>query len=324
MKTNRLLAMMLVIVLIYAAITLYGDVAKLRLLLSHFAWSSFALSLALALGNYALRFLKWQYYLRRLGVRHVPWGESLVIFLSGFVMSVTPAKAGEVFKSALLEERHGVPVARSAPIVVADRLTDLVSLIAIVAVGGFYFPGGRGPAVAASLLVSTLLAFVFSERLGELVLGVMARLPVTAKIVPRAREAYGALRVLAGPSALLFPTALSLVAWGLECLALYLIVGGLGSHASLPVSCFVYATATVAGAVAMLPGGVGGTEMMMISLLQSLTEGAVTQDVASAATLLVRLATLWFAVGVGGLALVYFRARMKGPRAASSTDRGAA
>lgn len=309
MNTKRIVLLSLAVVGVYAGITLYGDVSRLRGLLARYAWWTFAASLGLAAANYGLRFLKWQYYLKLLHVRGVPWTESLAIFLSGFVMSITPAKAGEVFKSALLASAHGVPIARSAPIVVADRLTDLVSLIVLVALGGLYFPGGLVPAVLASALVMGLLVFVFVPPLGEWVITQSERFAVGRRLAPRLREAYMSLRLLAGPRALLWPTALSLVAWACECAALWLIVRGLGGGASLAVSSFVYATATVAGAVAMLPGGLGGTEVMMISLLQGLTGGGVSETAASAATLLVRLATLWFAVGVGAVALVVFRRR---------------
>ena len=306
-RTKKILAVTLLVVAVYGAILLWGDVSKLGDALSRYAWWTFAVSLALALSNYLLRFLKWQYYLARLEVKGIPWVESLTIFLSGFVMSITPAKAGEVFKSALLASAHGVPMARSAPIVVADRLTDLVSLIIIVAVGGIYFQGGWIPASIATAMVTTLMVFVLVPSLGEAVIRVGERFAIGRKLAPKLRDAYAALRLLAGPSALVLPTLLSVVAWGCECLGLWMILYGLGHPVSAPVAFFVYATATIAGAVAMLPGGVGGTEATMIGLLLTLSHGAIEEPVAKAATVLVRLATLWFAVFIGALALAYFR-----------------
>jgi len=94
---------------------------------------------ALAFSNYLIRFLKWEYYLGVLEIRGVPKGESLLIFLSGFVLTVTPGKVGEVFKSLILKEIHGVPVERTAPIVVAERVTDLIGVITLIAVGAALF-----------------------------------------------------------------------------------------------------------------------------------------------------------------------------------------
>ena len=60
--------------------------------------------------------------------------DSLLIFLTGFVLTITPGKVGEVFKSAVLARTHGVPVARTAPVVVAERLTDAIGVIVLIAV----------------------------------------------------------------------------------------------------------------------------------------------------------------------------------------------
>src|SRR5207249_4789587 len=98
--------------------------------------------------NYLLRFLKWELYLRRLGVR-IPLSDSFLIFLSGFSLTVTPGKVGEVLKSYLLREAHGVPMARTAPIVVAERLTDLVALALLAVVGvGTLLRGAGGERIA--------------------------------------------------------------------------------------------------------------------------------------------------------------------------------
>jgi uncharacterized membrane protein YbhN (UPF0104 family) len=307
MNARKILLFVLAVVFVYAAFIFYNDVAKLRAALSHYAWWTFAAALALALGNYVLRFLKWQYYLVRLDVRGVPWIESFTIYLAGFALSVTPAKAGEVFKSALLLSARGVPVARTAPIVVADRLTDLISLILIALLGSFWFDGGRLPALAASGMVALLLLFVFVPALGETVLAGVEKFPGGRLIAPKARQAYAALRVLAGPSALVVPTLLSLVAWGLECVALWVVCLGLDHAVSLSVGFFTYAVATIAGAVMMLPGGVGGTEATMEALLLQLSAPRMPREAAAAATLVVRFATLWFAVIVGVIALAVFR-----------------
>jgi glycosyltransferase 2 family protein len=307
MNARSLLIVMLLVVVMYGGFVFFNDVHKLREALSHFAWSSFVVCLALAAGNYVLRFFKWQYYLARLDIQNVPWRESLTIFLAGFAMSITPAKAGEVFKSALLASARGIPVARTAPVVIADRLTDLISLIMIAAVGSFWFEGGKLPAMGASVMVVGLLTFVFVPSLGEAVIRVVERFPVGSRLAPKAREAYAALRVLAGPTALIVPTLISLVAWGLEAFGLWVVLRGLEHTVSVAVSFFAYSVATVAGAVMMLPGGVGGTEATMETLLLQLSTPSMPRGVAAAATLLVRFATLWFAVIVGFIALAIFR-----------------
>ena len=61
----------------------------------------------------------------------------------------------------------------------------------------------------------------------------------------------------------------------------------------------VYALAMLAGALSFLPGGLGGAEAVMVA---ALTLKGVDQPSAVAATIIIRLATLWFAVALGLLA----------------------
>ena len=63
----------------------------------------------------------------------------------------------------------------------------------------------------------------------------------------------------------------------------------------------VYALAMLAGALSFLPGGLGGAEAVMVA---ALTLKGVDQPSAVAATIIIRLATLWFAVALGLLALM--------------------
>src|SRR5688572_9598313 len=122
MKNNfrRLIWALLIGVALYGAFVLYAGYREIDASLHAFHWSAFAAALGLATLNYLLRFLKWEYYLARLGIRGVDKLDSLLVFLSGFVLTVTPGKVGEVFKSAVLAQTHSVPAARTAPIIVAE------------------------------------------------------------------------------------------------------------------------------------------------------------------------------------------------------------
>ena len=311
--TKKLLLSAVLAAFVFAALALYGDVAELRRTVQTFSLSAFVLALALAAINYGLRVVRWQLYLRRLGI-HLPWGESTAIFLSGFVLSVTPGKVGEVFKSLLLYESHGTSIARTAPIVVAERLTDLIALVLLITVGATAFEHGTAVAASSALVVAFLFVVCTYRPLGHFLLGLCDRLPVLARVSHRLREAYDALLETTRPAPMAYGSALAFVAWGLECGSLYVIVHGFaGVHMSWDGAVFAYSTSTIAGAVAMMPGGLGVTEVGMTALLQTLGGPGMGAATATASTILVRIATLWFAVAIGGVALAVHRARYRKP-----------
>ena len=291
---------------LYVAFAAWAGWHQVAERLSVFAVPTALLALALAAANYAVRFVKWEYYLRRLEVR-IPSGSSLAIFLSGFALTVTPGKIGEVLKSYLIRERYGIAMARTAPTVVAERVTDLVALLLLAVLGAGSLGGSRRVLWAGAALVGLLCAFVALRPLGELAIGLLERLPVVGRFGPKLREFYASTRHLLAPLPLTVATALSLVAWAAECLAFYVILRGFpGTAVDLLACTFIYAAMTVAGALSFLPGGLGVQEGGMVALLIA-ASARLDEPTAFAATFITRLCTLWFAVLVGVVALAWAR-----------------
>jgi uncharacterized protein (TIRG00374 family) len=305
---RRLLVAMILGVFVYAGFALYRGVHEIGESLGRFSWSAFAIACALAFGNYLTRFLKWEFYLARLDVRGVPKLDSLLTFLSGLVLTVTPGKVGEVFKSIVLYQTYNVPVARTAPIVLAERLTDVLGIVILIVAGSASFPGGLMWAGAGSILVLVILVAVSSERVFRALIGLFERGPERARaLAPKVREAWASLRTMTTAGALVVPTLLSIFAWFLEGLAMWVILRGFGENTPILMACFFYATATLAGALIPVPGGLGVTEGTLEEQLHHF--GNVGTATATSAMILVRFATLWFAVLVGFVALALLRLR---------------
>jgi len=310
--TRRVIAVMLLAVVLYGVAALYNGVGKIAESLHHFAFWTFAAACGLAFLNYVLRFLKWEYYLAVLDIRGIPKSESFLTFLSGFVLTVTPGKVGEVFKSLILFRLRAVPIQRTAPIIVAERVTDLLGVIVLITIGSVSFEGGAIWACCGAVLVLSLLVFVARPALSRRALDLLPRLPgglgrVAGRVVPKVEEALDNVRVLTTPGRLVLPTLLSIAAWACECFGLWVILGGFGEKVpSIAFTAFVYATATLAGALIPVPGGLGVTDGLIKEQLARL--GGVAEGTAFAAMLLVRFATLWFAVAVGFVALGVLRA----------------
>ena len=116
---RRLLPLLVASVVVLAVLGLYADVPSLFRVIGAFDWRLAPLAIALTVVNYLLRFAKWGYYLRLLQIDSISSRKSSSIFMAGLAMVITPAKLGEWLKSYLLREAAGVPISRSAPVVVA-------------------------------------------------------------------------------------------------------------------------------------------------------------------------------------------------------------
>lgn len=304
---RRLITALLLGVVIYAAAVIYSGYREIGRTLSSFAWSAFGAAIVLATFNYLLRYLKWEYYLARLSVRGVGKVDSLLIFLSGFVLTITPGKVGEVFKSAILRQTHGVPMARTAPIVLAERLTDVIAVVLLIAVGSTGFSFGLVWAAAGSAAVVIILAAILYDRPVWALIAWAERHHALSRFVPSIKEAFLSLQKLASPVALLWPIFLSIVAWACEGIALFVLLRGFGVAPPLLLTVFFYSTASLAGALIPVPGGLGVVEAMIREQLVHVA--SVPQAAATASMILVRFATLWWAVLVGFAALGLLRTR---------------
>ncbi len=255
--------------------------------------------LGLAMVNYLLRYLRWALYLRVLKIS-VPFGISILVFLSGLAMSITPGKAGELVKCYLLNSKIGAPVGRSAPVVVMERLTDVISVIILGLIGFALLPGPVIVVLAVVLMVAiAALMFGLSRHASRL-----TSLPILSRWSDLLQDSHEGFKELAAVRVMIAGVAIGAVAWFAEGLALWVILKGIGSDVALVRALPIYAAATLVGAVTALPGGIVGTEGSMLAFLQ---QSGVTKAVASASTVLIRLVTLWFAVAVGLLALLALR-----------------
>lgn len=291
---------------VYAAGAIYLGVQELGASLARFQLWLFAPVLALTFTNYMLRYIKWTTYLKVLDIE-VPRGINLVIFLGGLSMTVTPGKVGELLKAYLLREARGVPMMRTAPVVMAERITDLIALLVLMLTGFFTFRRFEGVLWAAGVLIGGFLVVVSSRTLSAGVIRLVGRLPGLARVRARLEEFYESTWALFRPGPLALATILSVAAWFCECFGFYLVLGGFDVQgAPLLLATFIYSATTLGGVVT--PGGLGVTDGSMAALL-NLT-AAFPRATAGAATLIIRLCTLWFAVVVGVVALLVFRRRV--------------
>lgn len=300
--------------LIVAALSLLTDVRAVGNSLAMFRWSSLWAILLWTVFNYVLRWLKWDYYLRKLGMGDgVSRADSGLLFTAGMVMAVTPGKVGEVFKSYLLKRINGTPISSSAPIVLAERLTDGLGMLLLMAVGLNLYPPARP---LFWLLLAVGVAGVAALQYRPLALWLLdriERLPLIGRFGGHARSFYESSFALLSWRLLLVSTILSIVSWGGECVAFYYVLTGFGIAPSVDlmiIATFIFAASTLFGLVSFLPGGLGTSEASSVALLVALV-GGMTLATATAATVMIRFCTLWFGVSLGVLALLVFERRYR-------------
>ncbi|WP_229676234.1 lysylphosphatidylglycerol synthase transmembrane domain-containing protein [Polaromonas eurypsychrophila] len=252
-------------------------------------------AIALCLLNYLLRGLRWRLWMAHYG-RPLQITEALRFYLAGYTFTPTPGNVGEAARGLLLA-RNPLSATQSLAIFGAERLADLLSLLLLCLPVAWWLTGLAGPqrvlglAGLAVLAAFTVFALLFRFR---------------HKLLLRFAWLNEAWACLA--SRPLLWLGLSLIAWMAQGVAVWLLCREAGLSVSTLEATGFYALAMVGGALSLLPAGLGGMEAILTALL--VAHGA-SAGLALGITVQVRLVTLWLAVAIGALALVYSAAIRK-------------
>jgi uncharacterized protein (TIRG00374 family) len=263
----------------------------------------------LAAVSFLLRAVRWHVYLR-LSQARVPLGDTILSFLVGLLMSLTPGKVGEVLKSLLLKEAWQVPISKSAPILVAERVTDLIAVLLLGGSGLLAIPKGRFAGVIAFFCAFTLIVLCTIQPLGLALIERAARVSWIARRREKLLLAYSSLTDLMRISPFVVAMALASVSWGLQSFCVEIIANTFpGIHVTFAASLVASCAPILAGALALVPGGLGATEASMTGLLLAIGGAGMSAREAVAITIYFRVVTFWFAMVLGLAALVAWRVR---------------
>ena len=258
-------------------------------------WQLAAL-LALSLLNYVFRGLRWHLFAQRLGLA-TTLAQNLRHFIGGFAMSVTPGRVGELIRMRWLRRETGWPVERTAPLVLMDRASDLAAMGLLLALG--LALAAEGIAFALPVAVIALIAAYVATRPRLLAALVTIAYRVTGllpRLMGRIRAAARSLAVFSTPRIAAMALALGLIGWAAEGAAFHLLLLWMGADIGLAMAVAIFTFSTLAGGLTGAPGGVGGAEAAMIALLSLQGIGL---EVSLPATAVIRVTTLWFAIGLG-------------------------
>ena len=264
--------------------------------LSRLSFLQFVVLFGLSLMNYVFRGSRWHVMARKIGLP-TTLAQDLRHFIGGFAMSVTPGRVGELIRMRWIKRETGWAVERTAPLVLMDRAGDLAAMAIILALGLSFGAGGIAfglPVAIAALLVAfiatrpTLLAGAagFAYRLT----GFFPRLMV------RVRRAAGSLSAFSDPKTVIITLALGLTGWIAEGYAFHLLLVWMGADIGFWMAVTIFTFSTLAGGLTGAPGGVGGAEAAMVALLSM---QGVPLETSLPATAIIRVTTLWFAIGLG-------------------------
>jgi len=301
MAKGKFWLIILFAVVVYLIMGVYANFGNLLLALEKFNWIYLPLMIILVTLAYFVRFIKWNFFLRNVDV-YLPLKQNLFVFFSGLSMTITPAKAGEIWKGWLIREINGENLSNTVPVVIVDRVTDVIGLIILSLTGILYYKSGIYVLLILVILFAAFIIAIKSETISNRLISILetraGRYSGDIKDMHETFKRSLASKYLVGMS------LLAVVAWFLECLSIFFVIQGFGQSISLVLSVFLYSFASIVGAVSLIPGGLGVAEATLSGLLVIF---GFSSSIAVGAALIIRLGTLWYGAILGFLIYSIFK-----------------
>lgn len=283
-----------------AVLVVIGDGPAVARALRGFDLLTLVWMLLLGAAGFLVRSARWGALMRVAGHR-VSLRDALYLQVSGQAMTVTPGRVGEVVKPWLAREIAGMRMTRGVTLVFAERVADLVA-VCLLALGGLTALGGATWVLWLGIVVVAAgTALAGSRWFHGLAMRFVRSRERARKHEASAEAIADTLRRALDWRVLAWSVPASVVSWGLEGIGFALCLRAFGFDAlGLLADVSVYGVATIAGAFSFLPGGIGLTEASMAGILVA---AGMPTAAAAGATLVTRVATLWWGVTLGWIAL---------------------
>ena len=299
---NRLILVLVAVVGIYAIFLFISDYNIISEKISNFKTNYLPLIFLFVSASWIPIIVKWQFLLKNCEI-HVPLKKSILVFFSGVAFEITPGQIGALIKSQLLKTSSNVPRTKTAPIIVIEKVYELIgailaSIIGIIILGmDFYL------IIIAILALAVIFFFMFYRPASEIFFKRITKTRFFSKYIENMSEFNAIVQKSTNVKAATVCILLSVTYWFIISAGAYytLIAFDVNILDYLTVLS-IYTTSILLGAISFVPAGIGVTEGSIAGLF---TLNGIDVSTALILSVMIRVLTLWFSVSVGFIALKF-------------------
>jgi uncharacterized protein (TIRG00374 family) len=257
---------------------------------------------ALSFSYYLLQGVRWQPLLLAIGAR-LRLRDTVVLNFAGQAAGLLPG--GELARAVLVSEVAQVQVGGAIATITVQELIYTVLLIAAAVPGSLHHLAAAIGVAVALVGVLAVTAILTLQPVFDRVLRLVRRLPVVRRFEPDLAELQrDTVALLRRRDTLYWSSVSALQAVGTITMFWLVIQAIDPGKVTWPEAAFAYAVASIAGALSLGPGGLGGFEAAGVGML--LVIGLPFQ-IAVAATVLQRVADKGLGTIYGAIAYLYAR-----------------
>jgi uncharacterized protein (TIRG00374 family) len=293
-------------VVVVVALILGIDPASFRGAIGHFQLSLLAPIVVVSMGYYFLQGLRWHQLLRDVGVR-LRWQDTVLLNYAGQATALLPL--GELTRAVLAAEAGGVAFGAVVATVTVQELIYTVVLIAFAVPGLLALQHAfAGVVVALLLTIAVFVSLTWCPAYRWLRLAV-SHTPLIRRFVRDVDRLHNDTVLLVHRRGTLTGSWISALQAAGTISVFWMVAQALApGQLSWRDAAFVYAVSNLAGALSLIPGGIGAYEASVVGLLVGV---GLNPGAAAAVALVQRVADKGLATLLGFSAYAIARRRLR-------------
>jgi glycosyltransferase 2 family protein len=294
---NQGIIVVILIIIFYLGFMIYSDIGELIQKIQNLnilyivpIFGIFTLSLF-------VRSIRQKILLKQIKVE-ITFKKNFLLYIAGLSMTITPMGAGETIKSYFLLKSNQIPISRTIPLVLAERFHDALAIAIII----LFFAVITGlnlyiiPPLVLIVIISILGIIMKNVKKFKKFKDKIFKIKFLQSLQQGSESIDNSIIEYSKPKGFLINVVLSIIAWVLEGIVIYLSFKAFGIDFKF-LEIIVYGfTSVLFGAISFIPGGVGITE---ISFSQILSDFGVELALINVAVIFWRLSTIWYATILG-------------------------
>ena len=299
---NRLIFVLVAAIGIYAIFLFLSDFSIISEKISNFKINYLPLILFLVTASWCPVFIKWHFLLKNCEI-DIPLTRSITVFLSGLAFDITPGKLGALMKSQILKTSFNIPRTKTVPIIVAEKLYDLIGAILASIIGIIILGMDVYLIIIAILVLAMVFFFLYYRPASELFFKRITKTKFFSKYVENISEFDKTIQKSTNVKVATICILLAVTYWFIVSAAVYFTLIGFDINILDYLKVLsIYATSILLGAVSFIPGGVGITEGALAGLF---TLEGIDVSTALILSVIIRIFVLWYSVSIGFISLKF-------------------
>ena len=299
---NRLILVLVAVVVIYAIFLFISDFSIISEKISNFKTNYLPLILLFVSASWVPIIVKWHFLLKNCEI-DIPLRKSIAVFFAGVAFEITPGQIGSLIKSQLLKTSSNIPRTKTVPIIVAEKVYDLIgailaSIIGIIILGmNFYL------IIIAILALAVIFFFMFYRPASEIFFKRVTKTKFFSKYVENISELDKIVQKSTNVKVATICILLAVTYWFIVSAAVYFTLIGFDINILDYLKVLsIYATSILLGAISFVPGGIGITEGALAGLF---TLEGIDVSTALILSVIIRIFVLWYSVSIGFISLKF-------------------